>query len=136
MARPFGYNPDIAAELCAELATGVSVRTLLEGKDRKKGYPCRKTFFLWLNKFPEFKEMYMAAKAESADAMLEDMFDIADNEPDVKRARLQVDVRKWAASKLKPERYGDKVTQELTGKDGGPIEFNEIRLVGVKPDAS
>jgi hypothetical protein len=28
---------------------------------------------------------------------------------------------KWLASKLAPKKYGDKVTVELSGPDGGPI---------------
>lgn len=34
----------------------------------------------------------------------------------VQRSRLRVDTRKWAASKLKPKKYGDKV--QHTGPDG------------------
>lgn len=29
---------------------------------------------------------------------------------------------RWRASKIAPKLYGDKVTQEHTGKDGGPIQ--------------
>jgi len=41
--------------------------------------------------------------------------------PAVQHAKLRVDTRKWAASKLKPKRYGDKVTTEHTGPNGGPV---------------
>ena len=40
----------------------------------------------------------------------------------VARNRLRVDARKWVASKLKPKKYGDKMTQEHTGADGGAIQ--------------
>jgi len=35
--------------------------------------------------------------------------------------RLVVDTMKWQLSKMLPKVYGDKVVQEVTGKDGGPI---------------
>lgn len=38
----------------------------------------------------------------------------------VQRSRLRVDTRKWLLSKLKPERYGDRV--EHSGPQGGPIQ--------------
>jgi hypothetical protein len=37
------------------------------------------------------------------------------------RSRLRVDARKWLASKLKPKKYGEKLSTELTGADGGPV---------------
>ena len=43
----------------------------------------------------------------------------------VNHAKLRIDTRKWAASKLKPKKYGDRVMNELTGKDGGPVEIED-----------
>ena len=40
----------------------------------------------------------------------------------VDRTRLQIDARKWYASKLAPKKYGDKVQQEVSGPDGAPIQ--------------
>ncbi len=44
----------------------------------------------------------------------------------VQRSRLRVDTRKWAAGKLAPKKYGDKL--QHTGDGGGPIR--------VRPDLS
>lgn len=41
----------------------------------------------------------------------------------VDRARLQVDARKWLLSKLKPEKYGDKLATTLSAPDGGPVKI-------------
>jgi hypothetical protein len=43
------------------------------------------------------------------------------NHEHIQRSRLRVDSRKWLASKLAPKKYGDKVSTELSGPDGGPI---------------
>ncbi len=44
----------------------------------------------------------------------------------VQRSRLRVDTRKWLLSKALPKMFGDKITQELTGKDGGPITTADL----------
>lgn len=126
MPRPEDYTPEIGDRICSRLSAGEGVVSICKDEDM----PGRTTFYRWLRVHPEFMANYVAAKEESADAMLEDMFDIAANEPDVKRARLQVDVRKWAASKLKPKKYGDRVVH--SGDDDAPIA-HKIELVPVKP---
>lgn len=42
----------------------------------------------------------------------------------VERARLQVDTRKWLASKILPKKYGDKVDVTTNGKDLIPPPIN------------
>ena len=51
----------------------------------------------------------------------------------VARSRLKVDTRKWLMARMAPKVYGDKVTQEVQGPDGGPIkqEITRIELVAV-----
>jgi len=134
--RPTDYSPELAARICAEIANGKSMRTICKSDDM----PCMATVFKWLGIHPEFVEQYTQAKQEQAEAMIEDMLDIADNEasnplivdglplkidgeivkitdgPSVNHARLRVDTRKWIASKLKPKKYGERITQEHEGK--------------------
>lgn len=42
--------------------------------------------------------------------------------------RLLVDTLKWKLSKMLPKVYGDKVLNEHTGKDGGPITLAAVNL--------
>lgn len=42
--------------------------------------------------------------------------------------RVQIDTRKWMLSKMLPKVYGDKVTTEHTGANGGPITLAAIDL--------
>lgn len=109
--------------------------------------PAMSTVFLWLRTHSEFSEQYAKAKAEAADALVEEILDISDdgsndwmasNDPEnagyrtngeaIQRSRLRVDTRKWIASKLKPKKYGDRVTQEVTGPNGGPLEHRVTRI--------
>lgn len=133
--RPSKYTKAIASELCAGLAVGQSLRTVC----KPDHMPSVATVFNWFKSHPEFLEQYTRAKEESADALIEEMLDIADdgtndwmervgkegeslgyqlNGEHVNRSRLRVDTRKWIASKLKPKKYGDKTSLEHTGKDG------------------
>ena len=136
--RPSIYTLELADRICERLAAGESMRSVA----RDPGMPNCSTMFKWIRENEEFSNQYAKAKTESADALVEDMLDIADNEAhqeikvdgklvkvkdgaSVAHARLRVDTRKWAASKLKPKKYGEKIQQELTGKDGGAIEISE-----------
>jgi hypothetical protein len=81
---------------------------------------------LWLTKHEAFSDNYAKAQKERSEALYEEMFEIGDEVvPDaaaVAKARLRVDTRKWALARMNPKRYGDKITQEHTGTDGGPIQ--------------
>lgn len=41
----------------------------------------------------------------------------------IDRSRLKVDTRKWLMAKLHPKVYSEKIKQEVTGAEGGPIVF-------------
>jgi hypothetical protein len=141
MARPSSYTLELADKICARLAAGESMRTVCKDEDM----PVVQTLFNWMRVHPEFLEQYTRAKEESADALIEESLDIADdgtndwmvkhgadgaaigwqlNGEHVQRSKLRIDTRKWMASKLKPKRYGDKVTNEHTGEGGGPVQVN------------
>jgi hypothetical protein len=116
---------------------------------KDEGMPSMQTVFSWLRTKPEFLEQYTRAKDESADALVDEMLDIADhatndwmeqhdkdnvgyrlNGEAINRSRLRVDTRKWIASKLKPKKYGEKVQTELTGADGKDLvpAMNETEI--------
>lgn len=89
-------------------------------------------------------EHYARAMDLRADRMADDILRIADEglndtyvdaqgntrtDTDViARSKLRVDARKWLAGKMAPKKYGDKVENIHTGKDGGPIEHS-LRVV-------
>ena len=138
MGRPSVFTDQLADELCAQLSEGRSLRSICETDEM----PCKSTVFSWLRTNEEFRRQYEIAKQEAADSMADEILDIADdgtndymekltegqapsyayNGEHVQRSRLRVDSRKWIASKLKPKKYGDRVAQEISGPDGGPID--------------
>jgi hypothetical protein len=83
---------------------------------------------------------FAQAREMGCDSLAEEVLEISDQPcvgPDgfvdngaVQRARLMADSRKWFLSKTMPKKYGDKVTQEITGEDGGAL-ITRIELVPV-----
>ena len=95
----------------------------------------------WLREYPDFREQYAKAMESRADAVFEELFDIADDvteEPAaVAKARLRIDTRKWALARMSPKKYGDKVTQDidLKSSDGSMSpKPTTIQLVPVEPN--
>lgn len=142
--RPEVYTPELADAICSEIAsTSKSLRTICN----QEGFPSVQTVLKWLRTKEEFLAQYTRAKEEQADLLVEEMIDISDdatndfmtivkgdmeyeveNKEVTNRSKLRVETRKWIASKLKPKKYGDKVQQEISGKDGGPIQITGMEI--------
>jgi hypothetical protein len=116
--RPSGFSQSAADTICARIADGESLRSICA----EKAMPSRAAVFKWLQDFPIFADQYARAREDQAETYADDVVRIADQELDANRARVRIDARKWAAGKLKPKKYGDKVVNEHSGPDGAPIE--------------
>lgn len=128
------YTQEVGDLICEALAEGHSLRSICASDD----FPNKATVFRWLADNKAFSDQYARAREAQADCLFDDILNIADDgrndtyvddngntrtDTDViARSRLRVDARKWMAGKLRPKVYGDKVTQELTGPDGGPVQ--------------
>lgn len=150
MARPTDYTQELADEICAQLADGSSLRTVCLADDM----PNKSTVFRWLRTNQEFCDQYARAKEESADALTDEMLDIADdgsndwmkrsgkdqedywvvNGEHVQRSRIRIDTRKWIASKLKPKKYGDKTTH--AGDPDNPLAVGVLPFAFKDPDTT
>lgn len=122
VGRPSKYSDDLADFICSELADGKSLRAICA----QDGMPCRITVFKWLRENPAFSSQYARARDAQADLYAEEIVEIADTAADKEDApakKLRVDARIWIASKLKPKVYGNRLTQEVSGPDGGPIQI-------------
>lgn len=132
--RPSDYSEELAAHICGELASGRSLRDVCRDDDT----PAQSTVFLWLSKHPGFSEQYARAMEARTNALAEEILEIADDSSGdvgvtedgrevvksdvIARSRLRVDTRKWLMSKMAPKKYGDKISQEISGPDGKPVE--------------
>ena len=121
--RPSLYTEALAAKICLRLAEGETLRSIC----RDKAMPDKATVLRWLadKKKADFRDQYARARELQADALFDEALEIADDvsgdwttdkdrkktldHENVQRSRLRVDTRKWAAGKLAPKRYGDKL---------------------------
>lgn len=136
--RPSSYTEAIALEICSRLADGESLKSICKDEHM----PANATVRAWaLDNVEGFSAQYTRARELGYSLLAEEMMAIADTpvvgvkttskatgiettEGDmIEHRRLQVDTRKWMLSKMLPKIYGDKITNELTGKDGKDLVF-------------
>lgn len=123
----------LIAMVLASMEEGLSLRkaTELHGTSPQ-------SFLREVDASPELQEQYAQARARMLDVHAESLEDLgeraanAESAVEVAGLRLLSDNRKWLLSKLAPKKYGDKVQQELTGADGGPINHS-LKVEFVNP---
>lgn len=103
---------------------------------KRDDMPATSTVCKWLSENISFSEQYARAREIQADALFDEILDIADDglndkyvdengiertdQDVIARSRLRVDARKWMAGKLRPKKYGDKI--ELSGDNESPVQ--------------
>ena len=111
--RPSVFTQDTADVICERIAAGESVRQISKSPDM----PAQSTIYKWLNENDVFSEQYARARETQAEIYAEEIISIADCSSEeagaVAKARLQVDARKWYASKVAPKKYGDRIQQDI-----------------------
>lgn len=136
MARPIFWTPEkkneIISEILDRISEGESVRFILKDEDK----PSFKTFLEWVEEDEQLRKQYARAMEIRADAIFEEMFDIADDGTNdyytvdlgddltttkldaehIQRSKLRIDTRKWALSKMQPKKYGDKIDVTTDGE--------------------
>jgi hypothetical protein len=127
--RPYlTYSPELADRVCELMVEGVSLREICG----MPGMPSRQSIFNWLEKNEEFRQRYAIARLMQVEYWAHEIIEIADDtsgdfvinedgervidHENINRARLRVDARKWLMAKLNPQRFGDRVTADITVK--------------------
>lgn len=116
--RPTDYTKDMADKICEKIANGRSLRSICA----EDGVPPMKTIYRWLEANEEFRHQYARARDKQADYFAEEIIEIADSaeaeSAAVSKAKLQIDARKWAVSKIAPKKYGNKQEIDVKSSDG------------------
>ena len=119
--KDFEYNLVIAGRLLTRIATSrQSLIKICAAPDM----PDLATLFSWLREWPEFPVQYELAMQTRADLLMEETLDLVDdlsqdvivtadgktvfNRVALQRCKLRIEHRKWIASKLLPEKYGNR----------------------------
>jgi hypothetical protein len=138
MGRHSTFDEDTASRICELIADGRSLKSICQDD----GMPDKSTVFRWLSSNEAFRDNYTRAREAQADAIFDEILDIADEDQTtvkatgesgeivtfdsvaVQRNRLRIDARKWMAGKLRPKKYGDKI--EIAGDAENPLKIETI----------
>lgn len=117
------FTIELFESICTEIATS----SVGLNKICKQHGISSVAFYDWIKKDAELLNKYTRAREDQADYLADEIITLSDdktsdyvegefgkvgNAANVARSRLQVEARKWIASKLKPKKYGDKVEVE------------------------
>ena len=108
-------------------------------KAAKKNNTSAVSFYQWIESDKDLINRYTRAREKRADAMFEEIQEIADdprqdaivtdkgivmNTEFVQRSKLRIDARKWMLAKMQPTKYGDKIDVTSGGNELKPIVIN------------
>jgi len=145
MGRPTIFTQDLADTICVRLSLGESLRSIC----RDDHMPAQQTVYVWLNRDKAFQDQYARAREEQADTHADEIIAIADEDPEVNPIRdkdgnvidikidsgyvayqkQRIEARKWTAAKLRPKKYGERVTH--AGDDESPLVLeNNMNVFG------
>lgn len=128
---PSDFSQELADFICEKLADGLLLREICRLPDMPREATIRK----WaLDDREGFHSQYTRAREIGYLHLFDGVIDKARNKPDkdsltrVQRDRLEFDALRWALSKGLPKVFGDKISAEVTGSNGGPVQV----AVGLK----
>ena len=125
------YDPVKAEQVCDLLAEGDQAKSLRQA--------CviagvkASTFLYWCETNADLAAKYAAADKIATEVAFDEFREQNEELPPtgergvdsgwVAWQRMRLDNRKWEMSKRRPSKYGDKLQTEISGKDGGPVQF-------------
>ena len=122
MAKPTAYSQAMATLICDRIAQGESLKTICKSDN----VVTRGTVWVWMKTNPDFAAQMSVAREFQAHSFYDEILDTARNATDAKLDRLLVDTLKWAACKMLPKVYGDRI--QHTGADDKPL-FPQVTVL-------
>ena len=121
--------PRLTDEICELISVGYGLGQALR---QKAEFPSQAVFYKWLAEREDVQEKYARARELQQDYEADNMIEIADTAADPNKARIQIDARKWRASKLAPKKYGDKLDLNHSGLPAAKSESDiDARLLAL-----
>lgn len=132
MPRPSIQTPEMIEEICSRLAEGEPLAQIC----RSEGMPGLRTVYDWTEAQPDISARIARARDAGEDVIAADCLRIADTPQEgietvtkgesietrtgdmLGHRKLQIDTRLKLLAKWNPKKYGDRISQEVTGKDG------------------
>lgn len=138
IGRPSLYSEAVVAEICRRLheSDGETLPESLRAICRDPKMPDVSTVVDWLNSKPDFSKRYARARELRKDALVDRVIYLSEmaksqayGDPGTGEAgakvaayKLEIDTIKWILSKEYARDYGDRIAQEISGPDGGPLQ--------------
>lgn len=112
------YSLEVANDICDRVSNGQTLQVIADFYGVSIG-----TILNWVTK-EETVDKYTRAREAASDLFESKILERVELiTPESAAAdRVAIDTLKWIAARRSPKKYGDKITQELTGKDGQPIQ--------------
>jgi hypothetical protein len=125
------YSPELGERICGELSDGKSLTAICAAPDM----PDRRTVQRWLvdPANTEFRQTYDTARLAWADTMFEQIAELGEearrvaedadtrggnSNAAVAAIREEIRAKMWVCGRLRPDKYGDRISAELTGAGG------------------
>ena len=140
MGRPTKRTEEIIKRIIEGLSAGTPLTVICKGD----GMPHDSTVRDWMAGDSDLSLAIARARETGFDQIALDALAIADNRENdtiltdkggeipnsewISRSRLRVETRLKLLAKWDPKRYGDKITQEISGPDGAPIQSQAVSL--------
>ena len=112
------YSAEVAKDICERVANGDTLQVIATSYNVSIG-----TILNWATK-EENTDNYARAREAAADLFESKIITRAETvTPETAAAdRVAIDALKWVAARRSPKKYGDKITQEVTGANGEAIQ--------------
>lgn len=129
MGRPSLYSENLAEEIAFRLANGETMKAICSS-DHMPGVF---TVWRWRNERPDFNELIQRAREVQSEALLDECKALADDaakvalipecgSASVAAKKLAIETRLKLAARFAPEKFGDRVRQDVAGVPGAPLE--------------
>jgi hypothetical protein len=121
---PTVRSQELADEIVESLMEGFSMIQICN----RPHMPNRSTILRWMNDDNDFATRCAQARELQADLMDDMIMELINNTtPETSKAdRIKLAAMQWRAEKLKPKKYGNKVAQEISGPNSGPIQHETV----------
>ena len=114
---PTKDTPALRATILSRVSLGTPLAQICREKDVD-----RTIVYDWRKRDAEFDQQFARARDAGFDALADEALSIADNtDEDPASRRVRVETRLKLLAKWDPKRYGDRITQEVSGAGGGPL---------------
>lgn len=106
------FDPNKFDGVLKQICSGMSLKMIF-GESAENGKNVWE-FYAYLNSDASLIQSYRRAQEARAEVLADEVISISDEERDAQRARNRIDARKWYASKMQPQKYGDRLDLNIT----------------------